>query len=86
GNGDPTHIVGDRDVSCAYRMLEMGRVVKWFTAHGRHESLIHQKFRYLPIGFGGYEILKGLPHTAFIDAAKHQLNILETCPVGETGR
>lgn len=43
-SGDPTHNVGaSRDRSCAYRMLEMGRVVKWFTSHARGDSYKHEK-------------------------------------------
>lgn len=46
----------------------------------------YHQFRYLPIGFGGYETRNGLPHTAYIDAARRQLEVLETCPVDRAGR
>ncbi len=52
-------------------------------ACARHGFL---QFRYLPIGFGGYETRNGLPHTAYIDAARRQLEILETCPMDKAGR
>eukprot|EP00752_Nemacystus_decipiens_P008223 g7353.t1 len=85
-DGDPTHHVGAwRDRSCAYRLLEMGRVVKWFTSHARSDSRKHEKFRYLPIGFGGHATRNGLPQAAFIDAAKRQLDSLEVCPAGKGG-
>lgn len=44
------------------------------------------QFRYLPIGFGGHETRNGLPHTSYIAAAQKQLEILETCPTGKSGR
>eukprot|EP00752_Nemacystus_decipiens_P002399 g2263.t1 len=85
--GDPTHNERNlgRDRECTYRVLEMDRVVRWFTSHTRYDSHTDEKFRYLPIGFGGFETRNGLPHTAYIDAAKRQLDILETCPVGRAG-
>lgn len=41
--GDPTHKSWNRDLSCAKRVLEMSRIVKWFTSHTRHDSYAHEK-------------------------------------------
>jgi len=43
-DGDPTHNgSAKRDRSCAYRLLEMDRVLKWFTSHARRDSRKHDK-------------------------------------------
>lgn len=45
--GDPTHSEKSlgRDRSCAMRVLEMGRVVRWFTSHTRYDSHTDEKVR-----------------------------------------
>ncbi|CAM9906905.1 unnamed protein product [Scytosiphon promiscuus] len=85
--GDPTHSenLRGRDRTCTYRVLEMERVVRWFTSHTRYDTHTHEKFCYLPIGFGGHDTRNGLPQKVYLDAAKRQLEILETCPVGSAG-
>lgn len=45
--GDPTHherLLG-RDTTCTRRMLELPRVVRWFTSHTRHDSHTDEKVR-----------------------------------------
>lgn len=52
--GDPTHHEGaKRDRSCAFRMLEMHRVVMWFTSHRRADSHTHEK-----VGPGSLTLLR----------------------------
>lgn len=43
--GDPTHsrVHMGRDTACAVRVLEMKRVVMWFTSHTRRDSHSHEK-------------------------------------------
>lgn len=49
--GDPSHAGPGRDRSCVLRVLELGRVVLWFTSHTRRDSRKHEKVG--PRGGGG---------------------------------
>lgn len=44
-SGDPTHSerLRGRDRTCTYRVLEMERVVRWFTSHTRYDTHTDEK-------------------------------------------
>lgn len=52
-SGDPTHAEKTlgRDRECAMRVLEMPRVVRWFTSHTRYDSHTDEKVR--GVGWSG---------------------------------